>query len=518
VSTPVSDSRFDRSLTMVIGLWCSWLAWRLSSPVWLTAINWDQGAYIAKAVAPGGHWSDAPWNAHYAIGHVYEMGVFVARLFGGTVIDGYRLMTAVSFGLTGGLVADAGRRLSGDRWFGALCALGCATAWVNLLFLLILEDNVLYLPAAAGIFWLVVARRESWGRRENLCAGALAGWAALQSWQALYYLGPAGYAALLFTPGPKQARLRAGAEVVAAFFGTLIGWMVLISVTSSLDFVDLWRSMFSRPTGSFTLSEPSLDFWGRVTGLGAGWMATHTFVDYPPLPFDVRMLGWLVLALLGGILYAAARTARRHRRWDLHLIALSLFLFTLVTPLYHDFTEWRYLVRFDFWPLLLALLAAAIYQPAERWLGMRPLFVVSLTMVIVWNGVRAAEYSHTAKKRHPTLETWTQLPHKNKESFYGRDGMSWFQFFRGIREAAPGACRYVFAWGELNEGGWNPDIPGSLFSELGAPVFAVGDPKTVGGSRYHQPQVVSPKEAEKLAADKCAWISRDASRLLGWRY
>src|SRR5215210_3703961 len=70
----------DRSLTAVIGLWCAGLAWVLSSPVWMAAINWDQGAYIAKAAAPGGHWSDAPWNAHYAIGHVYEVGVFLARL------------------------------------------------------------------------------------------------------------------------------------------------------------------------------------------------------------------------------------------------------------------------------------------------------------------------------------------------------------------------------------------------------------------------------------------------------
>jgi hypothetical protein len=162
-------------------------------------------------------------------------------------------------------------------------------------------------------------------------------------------------------------------------------------------------------------------------------------------------------------------------------------------------------------------LVATLYRPAERHLGVRTLLTISLTVVIVWNGVRAAEYSHVAKKRHPTLDTWTKLPHVNKESFYGRDGMSWFQFFRGIREAAPRACRYGFAFGEVNEGWWNPDLSGSLFSELRAPVFLVGDPKSVGTSRYYQPPVVTPAEAEKLAAEKCTWLSRDASRLLGWR-
>ena len=166
---------------------------------------------------PRGHWSDAPWNAHFAIGHVYLIGVYLATALGGTIIDGFRLMDALAFGLTAGLLSDAARRLSGDRWLGALCALAWATAWVNLLFLFTLEDNPLYLPAAAALFWLVVARRDRWTARQSVWAGALAAWAALQSWQALYYLGPAGYAALLFTPGARRAKIRAGAVVVAAF-------------------------------------------------------------------------------------------------------------------------------------------------------------------------------------------------------------------------------------------------------------------------------------------------------------
>jgi hypothetical protein len=83
---------------------------------------------------------------------------------------------------------------------------------------------------------------------------------------------------------------------------------------------------------------------------------------------------------------------------------------------------------------------------------------------------------------------------------------------------APRACRYVFALGEATEGWWNPDLSGSLFSELHAPVFLVGDPNSMGKSRYQQPPIVLPADAEKLASDRCAWVSRDASRMLGWRY
>jgi hypothetical protein len=507
---------------MVIGLWGFWLAWRLTSTRWLTNINWDQGVYVSKSCAAPtvDRWSYYPWNAHFAIGQVYEVGSWLARhLLGGTVVDGYRLMTAVSFGVAAAVIADGSRRLAGDRWLGALCAVAWATSWVNLLFLFTLEDNVLYLPAAAGVFWLAVARRHSWGRRESLAAGALAAWAALQSWQALYYLGPAGYAALLFTHGSARDKVAAASTVVAGFLGTLVGWCAFIAVTSHLGFLQLLRAMFSRPMGSFTLSEPSAAFWGRVTGLGAGWTVTHTFVNSPPLEVPFDKLGWAVIAVLALVLLLCTWLAFRRGRWELHLLALSLFLFTLVTPLYHDNTEWRYLVRFDFWPLLLALLGAALFGAAARWRGVQPLLAISLTVVIVWNGVRAAGFSEFGRWKHPSLPTWTQPPHPG-DAFYGRDGMSWYAFFRGVKAVQPKACRYLFALGEASEGWWNPDLSGSMFSELPAPIFLIGDPKSMGASRYRQPPIVTPAEAEKqhLASDSCAWVSRDASRLLGWRY
>jgi hypothetical protein len=504
------------SLTVVIGLWAAWLAWRLTSPRWLTVINWDQGVYVSKSCAPVDRWSYYPWNAHFAIGHVYEMGSWLARLFGGTVVDGYRLATAAAFAAAAMVIADASRRLAKDAWLGALCAVAWATSWVNLLFLFTLEDNVLYLPAAAAVFWLAVARCGRWGRRECVAAGALAAWAALQSWQALYYLGPAGYAALLFTRGGVRQKAAAAATVVAGFLGVLVGWCAFIALTSKLGFGQLLHAMFSRPMGSFSLSQPSATLWGRITGLGAAWTFTHTFVVTPAVGVAFETLGWLVIAAFAAVLALCTRAALRRGRWDLHLLALSLFLFTLVTPLYHDLTEWRYLVRFDFWPLLLALLLAALFGAAGRW---RPLLAISLTMVIVWNAARAAEFSDGGRHQHPSLATWTALPHPN-DSFYGRDGMSWFAFFRGIHQVAPNACRYVFALGEASEGWWNPDLSGSLFSELHAPVLLIGEPKSMGASRYQQPPIVTPADALKqnLAGESCAWVSRDASRMLGWRY
>lgn len=232
----------------------------------------------------------------------------------------------------------------------------------------------------------------------------------------------------------------------------------------------------------------------------------------------MEVLGGLVLAALAALVVVCTSAARRSGRWDLHLIALSLFLFTLVTPLYHDNTEWRYLVRFDFWPLLLLLLFAALLGAAKRRMALAPLLAASLAAFSAWNGVRAAEYSVAQRRLHPSVADWTRLPHAG-EAFYGRDGMSWFAFFRELRKVQPDACRYLFALGEASEGWWNPDLSGSLFSELHQPIFLVGDPASMGQSRYQQPPIVTPAEAEKRhLAEGCAWVSRDASRLLHWRH
>jgi hypothetical protein len=511
----------DRRLAVVVGLWGAWLAWALTGPGLLAIINWDQGAYIAKACAPGGHWSDAPWNAHYAIGHVYELGRYLTTALGGTIIDGYRLMTAIAFGLTAALLCDGARRLAGDRWLGALCAIVWATSWVNLLFLYTLEDNVLYLPAAAGVFWLIVARRDAWTTRESLWAGVLAGWAALQSWQALYYVGPAGYAALWLARGGMRGKLREGVAVVVGFFATLLGWCVLVAVTSHLTLMDLLRSMFSRPQGSFGLNTPAWGLWTRIIGLGAGWTATHTFVDAPAVKTPVETLGAWVLLVIVAAFVAATWGAWRARRWDLHVLALTLLVLTLVTPLYHDNTEWRYLVRFDFWPILGVLLLAALLgwvrQFAAPWTVAA---AVLLSLLVAWNVVGGEEWAQRTRRSHATLTDWTGRTHQDP-AFYGRDGLPWFEFFRDVHQVAPHACRYVLALGETIEGWWNPDLTGSMFSELrGGPVVLVGEPSWVGRSRYYQPQVVRPDDAvkRKLVGQGCEWISRDASRLLGWRY
>ena len=509
-------ARPNHALALLLWISGAWIGWLVTAPALITVINWDQGAYIAQAAAPGGHWSEAPWNAHFAIAQVYQLGVFLTTALGGTIVDGYRLMDALAFGLAMAFIGDGARRLSGDRWLGALCAIAWATTWVNLLFLFTLEDNVLYLPAAAGLFWLIVARRDRWTWRESAYAGALAGLAALQSWQALYYLGPAGYAALLLSPRGKK--LRSALAAVAGFFGTLFGWCVFLALTSDLMLLRLVRTMFSRPRGSFALSTPSAKFWTRITGLGAGWMATHTFMDSPPLSVSAETLGALTLGLLLSILIVCTLAAQRTGRWDLQLLALSLFLFTLVTPLYHDNSEWRYLVRFDFWPILLALLGAALLGVLARSPQAKALAMGALVVLIVWNARGAVEYGRHARRLHPSLRTWNALPHP-EVAFYGRDGMSWFQFFRGIREVAPNACRYLLAFGEASEGWWNPDLMGSLLSELRAPVFLVGDTRVMRHSRYYTPPMVSAKGVEaRHLAEPCAWVSRDAAQLLGWRY
>ena len=115
-------------------------------------------------------------------------------------------------------------------------------------------------------------------------------------------------------------------------------------------------------------------------------------------------------------------------RWQLHVLALTLLLFTLVTPLYHDFAEWRYQVRLDFWPSLGELLLAALIGWLGRRRDARLAATALLAGVVVWNTAHAVEWSRQTRRVHPSLGDWTRLPHPS-DAFYGRDGMPWFEFF-----------------------------------------------------------------------------------------
>src|SRR4051812_20140008 len=101
----------------------------------MALLNWDQAAYIAGIASGKQGWSALPWNAHFAIGQIYWLGVQLSRLGGATVVDGFRAVNALAFGVAGALLFATARRLSGSALLAAALAAWWATEWVNVVFI-----------------------------------------------------------------------------------------------------------------------------------------------------------------------------------------------------------------------------------------------------------------------------------------------------------------------------------------------------------------------------------------------
>jgi hypothetical protein len=506
-------SRARRVVALAAALVGGVLAWVASGPWFQVGINWDQGAYIAAAGTGRLLWAAASWNAHFAIGDLYLLGCAIARAAGGTVVDGFRLTNALFYAVACGFVADAAGRVARRPWLGLPLALVWAGAWVNVFFHVTLEDNVLYLAPAAALLWLCARRANEWRARDSAVGGALAAFAALQSWQAIFYLGPPLYAALV-ARGARDP-LRRAVEVLlvpVAFLTSLVAWCVLLAVTSQQTVRALCASLFARPTGRVAF-HPLFDWHSHASIIGrvAGWYWTHSAYEPPPMATLETEVGFRVLALVAAVLLVA--TVARLRRGGIsvaHLFAVPLAAFTLATPLYND-EGFRYLVRFDFWPLFGVLLVACALGAARgraiasaAAIGLVLLFAVELQLGLGWARTRMA--------RAPELPSYLVLPHPYT-AWDGRAGKSWFAYFRSVREAHPQACRYVLALAELWEGSWKTDIPASLWSEL-PNHLVLGEPEQVSGWR-DPPRMATVDEARRGGlADGCAWVSADARRLL----
>src|SRR5262249_20372562 len=132
-----------------------------------------------------------PWNSHLGVGQIYVTGAWVARAFGGTIIDGLRLMGAIYFAVAAALIFDTCLHLCGAILLAALLTAAWMTAWVNLHYHLILEDNFLFLAPAAALLRVCVLRAGAFDRRDALAAGAFGLLGYLGSVSALPYLAPA---------------------------------------------------------------------------------------------------------------------------------------------------------------------------------------------------------------------------------------------------------------------------------------------------------------------------------------
>jgi hypothetical protein len=503
--------------TFVIAFIGSFVA---TTPRLIALINWDNGVYIAAIARGDQSWSGTPgyWNAHLGILHAYLLGWWTARPFGGTVIDGFRLSTAVFYAATCTIVFATARRVTGRTLVAAAFAAVWATAWVDFHYLLILEDNPLFLaPAAAVVCWCLL-RADAWTWRDSLATGVLCCGAFLGSWQALPYLFPPTYMALLSPRRSLRTRLIDATLVVTAALGAMFLWNAFMAATSSNTFAQLTHNVFSRPQAGGGMPKSStemlhllVDVKSMLETLGNAAAYHLTFNAYtlphgPPLP--PWILGVMVALVLLAIFVAVTWWSWRTRRPAAHVLAATLLLFSYITAIYRD-VGYTALKRFDFVPLIgvvLAVWAFGELQARRPWprrdtllaLAMIALSLVQLRLGLDWTFRQRSSYA--------------------QPSAYGRDGMSWFDYFRHIRRANPTACRYVFSLDEIENGNWNLDLTGSLWSELPNHLALVTDaemPRSKPASwRFRVNFALLNDARAQSLVPSCAWLSDDARRLL----
>ncbi len=501
------------------GLFALVFSWVLSSPGLVPLINWDSGSYIALIATGGLPWSSYPWNAHIAVGQEFLIGTWVARLFGGTIIDGFRLTSAVAFAVAFAAIADTLRVVTRSRIHGALLALAWATAWVNLHYHLLIEDNWLVLAPAALALRLCVLHASDWRPRHSLSCGLFVAAAFLGSWQGVPYLAPTMLTAALAGSNRRLfVRGRDAAIVPAAFLVGVLLWMLFFVATSDLNLKRLLAVVFSRPQPS-ALPETFAQFKAILTGgvifdvLGTGVAYHTTFSAYKlstTLPLSLSALGKIALGVQGALFAACSYWTWRRRDIRPFMLSGVLLLLTLVVSLYKDEAAYAELKRFDFVPLFLVLLAGCA-------LGARKMpsraVIAGLILLAVAQTALGVRWALREKATYVTTRPWAQMPPPPTQ-VYGREGQSWFGYFRGLRRAHPQACTFVFVVTEFNSGFWNFDMVGALLSEL-PDHLALEHPghvpqRPVDTWRYR----IKHAPADKAQLPACAWLSDDARKLL----
>ena len=444
-----------------------------TSPRLLVHINWDAGSYIHQIASGSVRWSNAPWNAHYGMQHMYLIFFWVARLAGGTYIDGARLLDALCLAIIAALLADAGMRIAGSRVVAGLAAAFWASAFVTQFLIFTLEDNLVFLTPAAGILWLCAVRAEKWGAGESLLAGLLAAAAGLTSIQGVVYVLPPLYVGFVLAAAkPRRARARnAGLTLLALLVGAM-GFALFLSATSAPSDAAALSFLFSRPEPSqFPKStDEAIKLLSDVTGsLKTLGIATSLQLFSNRIVFASRL--WL--ASIGGFVLLVEMTisspppggptadaagdrtssqpaARLHgadrpipgRR--LRLPETYRFRAVLRGLPLHHFAPGVFFVAVA---ARIALVALAVLVAAQAFAAWR------------WRRAEARSYA--------TLDE--TIIGRRLPGYHGIPGEgSFFRHFRALRQANPSACAFVFDASEVAHGRWNPDLTANIWSELPA--------------------------------------------------
>jgi hypothetical protein len=500
------------------GLLAALFGWVAQSPRFLVHINWDAGSFIHQIANGGVHWSSSPWNSHFSMQYTYLVFFWVARLVGGTHIDGARLLDACCLAAIAALLADAGLRIAGSRLIAGLVVGFWASAFVDQFLVFTLEDDFVFLAPAAGILWLCAVRAEKWGARESLLAGLLAAAAWLTSIQGMIYVFPPLYVALVLRPRetPALRRVRDASLTLVALLVGAIGFALFVSATSALPLRQALSVLFSRPEPSQfpkTTAETIkllADVSGSLKTLGVA-ASLHLFANRLPFAstFWLAGLGGLVLLVEMAGFVAATLWAFRRRCFAPHLFVTMLLLFTVLTALYRD-VAYAYLKRTDFAPLLVAFLFIVSAPALATSTRLRKIAVLALALVVAAQAFTGWRWRHAEAGTYVTLDQ--TVIGKRVPGYHGVPGEgSFFHHFRALRQAHPSACAFVFDASEVTHGRWNPDLTGSIWSELPAH-FIVGN--TAPMSAWPRKLRVLDAQSARKALSGCEWISPAAQQSL----
>ncbi len=478
-------------------------------------INWD-AAGIASDIAAGGGWSGVPWNSHYGLTQAYLFGIWTAQIFGGTLLDGLRLLNAVAFAVAATLIALTANILCGSRWLSILICGVALTAWGMLILVLTWEDNVLYLPAGTFAIYWGLRRLGHWRGIDSVMVGAVVGFGSLMSWQAAMFLFPPLYLAT-FLGGSHRAwplRVRDFVAVVLAFLSARVSWAFFLWATGSKASLHrLLEILFSRPSPSFF--PQGLTGWLNLSnqvgtvfqhlGHGLSHEVGPTLRDAAMMrPLEPFIGAAFLVACLAGCIGSAVRL-RKSPRAEGHYIVACLTAFILSAAIYLDLMVDKY-KRYEFVPIMLVLLlASSCGWIRKQWPTKRMMvFLASPLMMLV--GSQAAIAFHWDRAWHQNL------PLTTPKNYEGRNQESWYQYMRRVRSENPRACSFVFSFEELAHARYKLEIRAAVLSELPAPII-IGDPARVRG--WPRPLPVRTLNDFNRQRRNCEWLSDDARRLAG---
>ncbi len=480
---------------VVLGLIMGWAG---TSASWSLGINWDTAGYMTDLASGRQGPFALPWTSHVGLGPLFSLGIHAAQFFGGTALDGVRLLTALALGAAAAIHVDVASRLSGSRWLGAVATTLFLLSWGTAMLVFTWEDNLLFLPWVLAAMRIGIVRGACWRWRDTIVAGALLGGGTLMSWQAAMYLPPVAY--LLLSRGTGRRLHLVG--MVGTMLGVRALWAACLIALGSESVGAVIRQVFGRPEPSFFPKGLAgwLDLFAhwptvlRHLGMGVMAQAGPYVTDARQARAVADVVGVAMLLVVGVLIWWSGR----RRPCGLRGLLVGLLLLLLASALYLDLPADKH-KRYDFLPPMLSWIAVAGLAAVSR--GRR--LKVAVTFFVLLVGV-STWASHARQ--------WTQILHLQPPGYHTREGMTWFGYARTLRRKTPLACGYVFSLDEVLHARYQLEIQSALLSELPG-LVVVGDPALVAD--WPRPLPVTAVADVVAGTLPCTWFSDGANTVCG---